>query len=773
MYLSKLARLMKKRLGAALSAAAAFLVISTACGGPGVTASKTPKGGSAESVVPMGRYVETQWTIPSLPSGEAPGYIAEVYSEADGNAVVMYSPSAMRYRCYFSTDGKAWEEKDEAVLAALQVPRDEQAVAITRDAQGRYYQFSQNEAQPVRIRSAGDDLQAKELPVDWKDLDAASGSTLADIPALPSDMAVDKNGDLYLLFNEGVGRYAASGELLNWYPVRRCTQMALSDKSLLVYGTFAEELYLFDKESEALESIPLDAAMLTSQRGTVSAAFDEKGSLYFCSKAGIFYREKDGAAFEKIMDGAACTLGLPSLYLSSTGCFDGNIFINLGDGGSIEKLLEYQYDPDVPARPDKTLFVTALRESATLNQAAVQFQLGRSDVQVELRHIYDAGSAMTLADATRTLNTEILAGRGPDVLLLDDLPIESYIEKGVLLDLTGAMPPQTGQDALFPAMASSFQREGGLYAVPARFYPLLIAGTPENIQKASSLHALAQMALDEPGERILYNISPQALIKQFYPACAPAWVDSEKQIDKQMLTAFLEDIRILSQNTSGPDMQEDFLNACEEPQPSDAVAESLMRDLSTLRTAYGKARYAPFSMKSMNHFIDPYFIIKKLMGDGYPMENAQACLAPLPSQGEPSKNVFIPACILGINAQSTQKGLAEDFIRTALSAEVQASMLFDGMPVNQAAAVMQCQEQNSYFGSLSLPTGESLESEYPTLAAQKSFVSFFDSYDTACVVDETLLTMLLDESTGFFSGEKTADEAASAFIQTASAYLAE
>ena len=45
-------------------------------------------------------------------------------------------------------------------------------------------------------------------------------------------------------------------------------------------------------------------------------------------------------------------------------------------------------------------------------------------------------NGMTLDDVIRTLNVEIFAGEGPDVLVLDGLLIESYIDQGILADLS-------------------------------------------------------------------------------------------------------------------------------------------------------------------------------------------------------------------------------------------------------------------------------------------------------------------------------------------------
>ena len=56
----------------------------------------------------------------------------------------------------------------------------------------------------------------------------------------------------------------------------------------------------------------------------------------------------------------------------------------------------------------------------------------------DIELIYETGEgsegSTTKSDQIRALNARILAGDGPDVLLLDGLPVESYIQKGILED---------------------------------------------------------------------------------------------------------------------------------------------------------------------------------------------------------------------------------------------------------------------------------------------------------------------------------------------------
>lgn len=45
-------------------------------------------------------------------------------------------------------------------------------------------------------------------------------------------------------------------------------------------------------------------------------------------------------------------------------------------------------------------------------------------------------SPITENDAIKTLNTEIKANKGPDIFILDNLPMDSYISQGYLEDIS-------------------------------------------------------------------------------------------------------------------------------------------------------------------------------------------------------------------------------------------------------------------------------------------------------------------------------------------------
>lgn len=122
------------------------------------------------------------------------------------------------------------------------------------------------------------------------------------------------------------------------------------------------------------------------------------------------------------------------------------------------------------------------------------FQRQNPDVHVVYDVALTGADAVTASDALRTLANELLAGKGPDLLVLDGMPIDSYVEKGVLLDLSEPVGGRTASGEWLKAEAESFKTaDGRIYAVPARFsVPVILAD--EEAARAKDLTALGRLA---------------------------------------------------------------------------------------------------------------------------------------------------------------------------------------------------------------------------------------------------------------------------------------
>src|SRR5699024_5345681 len=94
------------------------------------------------------------------------------------------------------------------------------------------------------------------------------------------------------------------------------------------------------------------------------------------------------------------------------------------------------YDPNVPTEPSTHLTVYSLYPQETLMQLISQYQKAHPETAVTLEVGLTGEDGVTESDAIRTLNTQILAGDGPDLICLDGFNLNTYQEKGLLADLT-------------------------------------------------------------------------------------------------------------------------------------------------------------------------------------------------------------------------------------------------------------------------------------------------------------------------------------------------
>lgn len=100
-------------------------------------------------------------------------------------------------------------------------------------------------------------------------------------------------------------------------------------------------------------------------------------------------------------------------------------------------------------------------------------------------------NGVTLEDALSVLNTDILAGKGPDVLILDGMPADSYIEKGVLADISDVVGEASQKDGIFGNIIESSKKDGKVYAMPARILLPVVLGDEKTRSAGGSLPALA------------------------------------------------------------------------------------------------------------------------------------------------------------------------------------------------------------------------------------------------------------------------------------------
>lgn len=137
---------------------------------------------------------------------------------------------------------------------------------------------------------------------------------------------------------------------------------------------------------------------------------------------------------------------------------------------------------------------------------------------------YTLNGTLGIQDALTKLAADIASGEGPDMLLLTNLPVHSYIRRGCLLELSGLLDTES------IVMADVLRVSGGLYYVSRGFGVETYAGLASNFGEAegwtmeSFLEAEAKLA---PGSKMFYNASRELFLRMTCPGYLQKAIDWE------------------------------------------------------------------------------------------------------------------------------------------------------------------------------------------------------------------------------------------------------
>lgn len=725
---------------------------------------------SSPQSVPLGRYVETDCPLPDLMgSGQVSCY--GILPVEDGFELFLYDYNENKMYCMQTKDGAQWHSKDEDLLRGLdQWNAENELRGITQGKDGAYYCYytSLPDGATSFAKKIQPDGAVSDIPIDFDAETAASGTPAPD-NFYSRGITIAPDGSYYL-GNGGTGgvlRFTAEGELANVYADAGISwavegqQLAyLSNGSLIILDTDTEQ---------QVKSIPLDKGTVDNS-DVPQLLGDGSGGFYLFARSGAYHIAAGGGLLERMIDGAASVLGMPSYYLSALAAGEDDSFLLfLSDGSSGKKIVLLRYDAQAPSRPDKTLEITTLTQNATLRQAAIQYQLENPDTLVHVREMLGASGAVTKSDAIRTLNTELLAGKGPDILCLDGMPADSYVSKGILMDMAGTLQDLTQAGTFLPGVTAAYQREEGLYMFPLRVGVPYLVSDKEGIAQAESLHTLAQYAQGNPAQRLFYDVDANALAEKFFPVCARTFFREDDTADAAAIAQFLTDISALcaGAENGGFTPQGDLEQVSFPFSPEER--DSLLSVFEQIRAAYRDVAYSISGMNGFRDLMIANSVAQHCAGGAYAPQDIGQYIAPLP--GMDGMRTFQPFGLVGINAHSGKAQQAEGLIRLALGEQIQATELYDGFPVNRKALQRLIREEGGLFSSWMGPDDKTIEMGYPPVAAQNAIADMLGTLTAPAFDDAILCDLLLEEAAAYFSGQSDAASVAEAAAQRMQAYL--
>ncbi|MCQ6557081.1 ABC transporter substrate-binding protein [Paenibacillus mendelii] len=442
-----------------------------------------------------------------------------------------------------------------------------------------------------------------------------------------------------------------------------------------------------------------------------------------------------------------------AFVLLLTACSGNNAALPAADGSGI---------PDTPSDGKKTVVVAVQGSNKFLEDAAKRFEEAHSDIDIEIKSYMALpeadGNGMTAAISltdiekyVQTVTTQIMAGKGSDLIVMQNLPQSKFVEKNILVNLYDLMDKDSAfnKSDYYANILRTAQDGEGLYAMPFSVILEVIQGRIDLLEKG-------KIEIDDDTwtwEQF------KAIAKKLKEQEGPDYYAFINLFPVNLLSSYIED------------------NYTELVQPhgkanfdSDAFRE-MMRQIKSMYDEhvlqaeftydYDKALF------SLGSFTSPEEALRLMT-----MPRNKIFKSPT-AKGESKGIPYRSSMNLGMNSKSKVQQEAWEFMKFLLSEEMQRSPELLGFPVNKNVTVKRIEE-----AAAKLAKGDSEYAPFvpdsTTIQAKAAEIKeMMEKAGVKLDMDFKVMTIAMAEFDTYMSGQKQAEEVSKLIQNRVMTYLNE
>lgn len=716
-----------------------------------------------------GRYVES--TV-----YESDGFSDYVWTQTLADGQIIFLNCLTKQKVVSTDGGSTWESESNDAFYDFVGEHYAAGAAIAKDGTIAIVGMDSAEGQYVfNLYIYNTDNTSKQIPVELPDTDSRLGC-----------LAFDDQGVLYAyasgcrnVYQIDVG--AGTSEKLVTL-ADGCELMQCRDNMLMCMSP--EKIFLYDLEKksfiedETLDSFIADHYERLEWTGGGYTAYPflcADNTICVAGDRGLYRHIIGGSAVEQVIDGELSSLSAPSNSLMAVTMNDKNEFLAAYGNG---KIVRFVYDGEVSSVPDDKITVFSLHDDDLVRQAIIAYQTQYPEMFVEYQIGMDEGG-VTREDALKKLNTQLLGGSGPDIIMMDGMDTDTYVEKGVLRDLSDIVEEIDGQEGLYRNLIEGLASDGAMYAVPAKFYLPVLYGNGDYVNDVDDYTSMAD-AVERarqayPDTNLLGICSAGGIMRRFVPVCAPSWKDDKERLDQAKIREFLEQSKRIYDMQMNGTPQEEILSYQRQMIGEDGKSTEEGKYFLIARDSCYMMQESPMVY---GEIVDAYtyrstLSIPRVQG----MEGT--VISPLNGQ---SSGVYHPASLVGISAAAKNPDAAAEFVRVMLGSDVQKTLQF-GFPVNKTALPAQFAYEESDLGEdggqfyVSSSTKDGRGYEYTIYPVEQDGIDRLESWiaglDTPYLSDAVLEEAVYKEGAAYLEGRQDIDTAVKAVADSVEIYLYE
>lgn len=576
-------------------------------------------------------------------------------------------------------------------------------------------------------------------------------------------------------------RYDFNGNILNDYYVTDVVDfcengdnfVVLTEKLLYEFETetgneiFADDVLAVNLPDEMKEASDQIYGLIGTSHKVLSCTEDDE--IYLLLSSGIYKYTFNTTYIEQIVDNEKNSFSdIKASAVAYIVCGKDFYVLSYQDTGTYVTYDLLLYSEDVYENViTDTITVYSLYSSETLEEIVEIYERNNPGVEVEIEIGIEDGSSLTVKDAVTTLNTRLLAGNGPDVIILDGLNESAYQNSGYLLDISDVYEEILEEyPNCFENILSAYKNEDGIYAIPSKFKFTVITATEDEIEELYDMESLADYInkSDKPlGGNDLNAYTWEDLFYSLYPVYSSGIVSLDGEYSEEKMRDFLSGFKALMDALTAHTSDED-INEWEKLTEKYISYGEVLNDGTTYNVNNANIRlykmqaqektgqviglcelnsnssiYAVYSMINSENLISSNYTYKILADEG--------------------NLAFTPTMTVAVYAESANIDTAKSFVKSMFSVDEQNLYGYEflernGIFVNADALKMSASygwgdiDGIEYFIYYGFSTDEDFE----------EYLEIIGSLDTVSNTDLVVREMIMENMEEYLNEELTIDE---------------
>lgn len=556
-----------------------------------------------------------------------------------------------------------------------------------------------------------------------------------------------KEREIYFYDFQGelTDRVQADGSIFDGF--RNCYLMP--DDRFLVIASDQEgipyaERYDPKTGGQERQMLPEIFARYQTFRGTTA-------EILLCDSAGIYQLDPDREALTELFSYVDADLDIDGFQMVYQ--IDERRLAGIFSDGGVQKLGLFERI-EVPKESQKQIVVLGItgEMDAGLRRQILAFHRKNSQYRIVIKRYISYDEEL---NAIAQLNTDILSGNMPDILLVDEkMPLQSYIRKDLLADVGKRIEEdeELGSTQFMENVLDAYRVNGTLYyVIPAFCVDTLVAkqSKVEDRRGWNQDEFLAVLSELPQGTEMLSETSRYDYLRDYMRVCGREYVDvgqGKCEFQVESFISMLLFARTLPETVEELDIGDNNFDS---------------------RYLEDRALLQPVTIRDLS---DPAAWIYGSMGEeisyvGYPAESREGSC--------------IRACEVSFALSQKSGSLdgAWEFVRSFLTEDFQRDGLYDileegGLPIRKDIFEERAQSAATQEGYCFI------NDEYITIPpmTQKQIdrtVDFIENLHSPAFEDEVIMNIIYEEAESFFQGQKTAEDVAGLIQNRAQLYSSE